>query len=210
MSYLVLIRHGQSEYNAKGLWTGWEDPPLTEEGREEVKKAAKEITDIPFHVGFSSPFIRHKETLEIVKQVLGNDFMIIENDALKERNYGDFTGKNKWKVKEEVGGEEFLKIRRGWDYPIPNGESLRQVYDRVIGYYKSAILPELQKNKNVIISSSGNALRSLVKFLENISDGDIANLDIAPGEAYVYEFIIGNGELRIVNKEVRNAHPNTF
>lgn len=206
MAYLVLIRHGRSEYNVKGIWAGWHDPKLTEEGNEEVIEAAKTIADIPLSIGFSSPLIRHKDTLKIVKEVLGIEFMVIEDEALKERNYGDFTGKNKWEVKEAIGEEEFLKLRRGWDYPIPNGESLKQVYERVVGYYQSNILPQLVQNKNVIVSSSQNALRALVKFLEHISDVDIVKLEIAPGEVYVYTF---DEHGNIINKEIRNANPNT-
>jgi 2,3-bisphosphoglycerate-dependent phosphoglycerate mutase len=97
-------------------------------------------------------------------------------------------------------------MRRGWDYPIPEGESLKQVYERVVAYYTSTILPELETGKNVIISSSGNALRSLVKYLEHISDEDISNLEIATGEVYVYKL---DGEGKILNKEIRNQHPNT-
>ena len=210
MSYLVLIRHGPSEYNVKGLWTGQLDPPLTSEGKEEVKRAAQALVDIPITLGFSSPLIRHKDTLVILKDVLQTDFPIVEDDALKERNYGDFTGKNKWEVKKKLGEEEFLKLRRGWDYPIPHGESLREVYERVVGYYQTTITPELAKNKNVIVSSSGNALRSLVKFLENISDEEIVKLEIAPGEVYVYKLKVENGELKVLSKGVRNPHPNKF
>ena len=207
MAHLVLIRHGRSEYNVKGLWTGWHDPELTRDGREEVKKAAQTIADIPLSLGFSSPQIRHQDTLAIVKRALQiEDLPIIIDDALKERNYGDYTGKNKWEVKKILGEEEFFKLRRGWDYPVPNGESLKQVYDRVVRYYTSNIFPNLLQQKNVIISSSGNALRSLVKFLENITEEDIVKLEIAPGEVYVYTL---DERGNITHKEIRNAGPNT-
>lgn len=207
MAYLVLIRHGYSEYNIQGLWAGWSDPDLTTEGIEEAKKAAKSIQDIPLDTGFTSPQTRHKKTLDILKVILKrNDLPIIVSSSLKERNYGDYTGKNKWEVKKTLGDEEFLKLRRGWDYPIPNGESLKQVYERVVSYYKNAILPEILGGKNVIISSSNNALRSLVKHVEHISDDDIVHLEIAPGEAYVYTL---DEQGNMLHKEIRNAHPNT-
>lgn len=206
MSYLVLIRHGVSEYNAKGLWTGWKNPKLTREGKEQVRDASKTLADLSFDVGFSSVQTRHRDTLEIVKREMKGKFPVVVSQDLKERSYGDFTGKNKWEIKKQVGDDEFAKIRREWDYPIPNGETLKQVYGRVVSYYKQRVVPELFKNKNVIISSSGNALRSLVKYLEGISDEDIGKLEIAPGEVYVYK-VDESGN--IVYKEIRNERPNS-
>lgn len=206
MAYLILIRHGISEYNAKGLWTGWDNPPLTKEGVADAKKAAETLRDIPIDIGFTSIQKRHKDTLNIIKAHLGNNNLpVIEDKSLNERNYGIYTRKNKWEVKKEVGDETFLKIRRGWDYPIPEGESLKQTYDRVVAYYKKEILPTVLSGKNVIISSSSNALRSLVKFIEDISNEGIVKLEIAPGEVYVYQL---DEQGRIVNKEIRNQHPN--
>jgi 2,3-bisphosphoglycerate-dependent phosphoglycerate mutase len=206
MSYLILIRHGLSEYNKKGIWTGWDDPDLAPEGIKEAIQAAETIRDLPIDLGFTSTLTRHKTTLALVKETLGNTSPVTENKALTERNYGTYTGKNKWEVKREIGDSEFQKLRRGWDYPIPEGESLRQVYERVVGYYQKVILPEIKLGKSVIISSSGNALRSLVKYLEHISDEDISKLEIATGEVYVYQ-LNENGE--IISKEIRNQHPNT-
>lgn len=202
MSYLVLIRHGTSEYNAKGLWAGWHNPPLTPEGEKDAEVAGDALNDIHFDYAYTAPFIRTKKTLEIILQTINQtDLPIIEAAEIKERNYGDFNGKNKWEIKEKLGEAEFLKLRRGWDYPVPNGETLKQVYERSVPYFEKTIVPELEKGKNVIISSSGNALRSLVKYLENISDEAIADVQIAPGEIYVYT-IDANG--KVVNKEIRN------
>lgn len=206
MSKLILVRHGISEYNAKGLWTGWDNPPLAKEGIADAKKAAEALGNIPIDIGFTSIQKRHIDTLNLIKKHLGKDSLsIIQDKSLNERNYGIYTGRNKWGVKKEVGDETFLKIRRGWDYPIPEGESLKQTYERVVGYYKKEILPELLSEKNVIISSSGNALRSLVKFIENISDEDITKLEIAPGEVYVYQL---DEQGKIMNKQILNRHPN--
>lgn len=208
MAYLILIRHGISEYNAKGLWTGWDNPPLTNEGITDAKKAAETLRSLPIDIGFTSIQKRHKDTLDIVKAYLGrNNLPVIENKSLNERNYGIYTRRNKWEVKKEVGDETFLNIRRGWDYPIPEGESLEQTYDRVVAYYKRQILPVLLSGKNVIISSSGNALRSLVKFIENISNDDIVKLEIAPGEVYVYQL---DKDGKLIHKEIRNKHQNIF
>ncbi|MDP3941022.1 MAG: 2,3-bisphosphoglycerate-dependent phosphoglycerate mutase [bacterium] len=206
MSYLLLIRHGLSTYNKAGIWTGWDDPDLAPEGVVEAQQAALTLRDLPMDLGYTSIQKRHIQTLDIVKKALNKDTLpIVENIALNERDYGTFTRKNKWQVKKEVGDEIFQKMRRGWDYPIPEGESLKQVYDRVVKYYQSTIFPELKLGKNVIISSSGNALRSLVKYLEKISDEDISNLEIATGEVYVYQL---DEKGNILNKEIRNQHPN--
>lgn len=206
MSYLILVRHGLSEYNKKGIWTGWDDPDLAPEGVLEAQVAAGTLYDLPIDTGYTSMQKRHKQTLDIIVKVLGKESLpLIENIALNERDYGIFTRKNKWEVKKEIGDAEFQKLRRGWDYPIPEGESLKQVYERVVKYYETIILPELKKGKNVLISSSGNALRSLVKYLEKISDADISNLEIATGEVYVYKL---DEQGNIVSKEIRNQHPN--
>lgn len=207
MAYLVLVRHGISEYNKKGLWAGWDDPEMTVEGKEEALHAGLAIKDIHFDFGYTSPFKRTKDTLQIILQTINQENLpIIKNSALNERNYGDFTAKNKWEIKKQIGDEEFLKLRRSWNYPIPNGESLKQVYERTVPYYLSNILPQLQQDKNIIISSSGNALRALVKYLDHISDEDITKLEIATGEVYIYQ-IDRNG--MITDREIRSSHPNT-
>ncbi len=201
MSYLVLVRHGLSEYNAKGIWAGWDDPALTPEGEEEAKRAGEALQDIHFDAGFTSVLKRAKDTLEIIKQKINQpDLPTTENKAVNERNYGDFTRKNKWEVKQQLGEEEFLKLRRSWDYPVPNGESLKQVYERVIPYYAEQILPLLKEGKNVIIASSGNALRALVKYLDIVPDEEISKLEIGTGEAYVYKI---DQQGKVISKEVR-------
>ncbi|MBI2032952.1 MAG: histidine phosphatase family protein, partial [Candidatus Levybacteria bacterium] len=140
------------------------------------------------------------ETLEIILRELSQESIPIETDAaLNERNYGIYTGKNKWDIKKEIGESKFLQIRRGWNESIPQGESLKQVYERVIPYYKSAILPKLLEGKNCIISSSGNALRALIKYLEQVSDEEIATIELGTGE--VRDYIIGkNGS--VISKKI--------
>src|SRR5215203_5323364 len=146
MAYLVLIRHGESEYNAKSLWTGWADPPLSEKGRDQAHVAAEKLKDIHFDFAYTSVLKRAKETWEEIKKIIGQENIPTTTDkALNERDYGDMTGKNKWEVKEQIGEEEFMKIRRAWDYPPPNGESLKMVHERVIPYYQSEILPKLKE-----------------------------------------------------------------
>lgn len=206
MAYLVLVRHGQSKWNALGLWTGWQhDVELSEEGRIEAQRAAQSLADIELHVAHSSDQVRAKDTLKEIKHALKLDHIPTnEHEALRERHYGEYTGKNKWQVKVEVGEEEFTKIRRGWDHPIPGGESLKQVHARVVPYYEQQILNDLKAGKNVIVTSSGNALRALVKHLEQIADDKIHHLEIGLGEVHVYE--IGE-DGSVLSKEIRALNP---
>lgn len=204
MAYLVLVRHGTSEYNKKGLWTGWTDIDLAPEGIEEARQAGESIKNIHFDAAFTSDLIRAQHTLsEILKVIHQEDLPVTQSPALKEKSYGDLAGKNKWEVKEKYGDEQWMKWRRAWDEPIPGGETLKDVYNRVVPYYKEHILPLLEEDKNVIIAAHGNSLRSLVKFLENISDEDIEHLEIGTGEVYIYTM---NTKGQIVNKEIRSAN----
>ncbi len=203
MTYLVLIRHGESEWNAKSLWTGWTDVELTEKGRGQARDTGSLLKDIKFDICFISKLKRAKSTWdEIRMQIHAEEIVMIEDKALNERNYGDLTGKNKWKIKEEYGEEQFQKWRRSWDIRPPNGESLKDVFDRVIPYYEIKILPEIKKGRNVIIVAHGNSLRALIKYLENISDGEIAEVEIGFSEAWVYEI---DREGKMVEKEVRTV-----
>ena len=203
MAYFVLVRHGESEWNVKGVWTGWTDVDLSPKGREEAKAAGEALTDIQFDLAYTSTLKRAKNTfLEIQKTTGQLAIPTTENAALNERNYGDLTGKNKWEVKEQVGEEEFQKIRRSWDYPPPNGESLKMVYERVVPYYETEILPKLKDGKNIIIAAHGNSLRALIKHLDNITDEDIPNLELATGGIYIYQISPEGG---ITSKEIRGG-----
>jgi 2,3-bisphosphoglycerate-dependent phosphoglycerate mutase len=203
MAYLVLVRHGTSQWNAQGLWTGWTDIDLAEKGVEDAKEAGEAVKDMHFDVAFTSNLIRSQHTLDEILKVIGQtDIPIFKNHALDEKSYGDMTGKNKWEVKEKYGEEQWIKWRRAWNEPIPNGETLKMVYERVVPYYKETILPHLEKGENVIVAAHGNSLRALVKYLENTSDDKIEKLEFGLGEVYVYQ-IDENGN--IINKEIRAA-----
>src|SRR5215213_7051403 len=188
MAYLVLVRHGQSEWNALGLWTGLRDVELSEAGKEEARRAGTALADISLDLGYASALKRAQQTLEEIEQAIGReDLPNIYDAALNERDYGDLTAKNKWKIQEEYGDEQFLKWRRSWDFPVPGGETLKDVHARVVPYYEREILPQLKAGKNVIIAAHGNSLRALVKRLEGIGDADIPKLEIGTGEVYVYQ-----------------------
>lgn len=189
MAKLFLVRHGQSEWNEKGLWTGLTDIPLSGKGKEEAEIAAQALYGTTIDIAYTSVLKRAIETLEIILTTLTIPTIpTTQTPALNERDYGEYTGKNKWDIEKEVGKEMFQKLRRSWDYPIPGGESLKNVYERVIPYFKTEILPKLTQGKNVLIVAHGNSLRALSKYLENISDDDIAALEIPTGQVIAYSF----------------------
>ncbi len=149
--------------------------------------------------------MRAQQTLDEILKVINQTLPIAKTQALNERDYGDYTERNKWDIQNELGEEEFQRIRRSWDFPPPNGESLEMVYERVLPYYKSEIEPKLKEEKNVIIAAHGNSLRALVKYLESISDDDIANLEIGTGEAYIYTL---DNSGKVTSKEIRGVNEN--
>jgi 2,3-bisphosphoglycerate-dependent phosphoglycerate mutase len=207
MAYLVLVRHGESEWNEKGLWTGWTDIGLTEKGREEAKLAAHELKDIPLDSAFTSDLKRAQDTLSIILKELGKeDIDVTISEDLKEKSYGDLAGKNKWELKEKYGEEQWLKWRRAWDEPIPNGETLKNVYDRVVPYYKANILPLVENGRNVIVAAHGNSIRALLKYLEEISDDYIASVEFPTGTTIIFEI---DEKGSIVSKTVRKVSERT-
>ena len=205
MSYFILVRHGTSEWNAKGLWTGWTDVNLNHQGREQARQAGESIKDIKIDKAYTSDLKRAQQTLEeILKVIKVNNLPTVITPAIKERNYGDLSGKNKWKIKEKYGEEQFMKWRRSWDIRVPNGESLKDVYARVIPYYKKHLLPELKSGKNILVAAHGNSLRALVKYLDHISDKDISKLEFGLGEVYFYTI---DGQGKVVAKEIQSVNP---
>lgn len=201
MSYLVLVRHGESKWNAIGAWTGITDISLDEEGRKKARRDGEFLRGISFDIAFTSKLLRAKQSLDEIKKVLGlRNLETLEDAALNERDYGDLTGKNKLEVEKKYGEKQYLRWRRSWDYPVPNGETLKDVYQRVFPYYEKKILPELRKGKNVLVIAHGNSLRALVKYLENISEKEIPHLEIETGEIYTYQ-MDRNG--KILSKQIK-------
>lgn len=201
MAYLVLVRHGESKWNAIGAWTGLADISLDEKGYQKAREDAQLLSGTHFDIAYTSRLRRARQTLDEIKKELGLvDLPIIEDAALNERDYGDLTGKNKWEMEKEYGEEQFLKWRRSWDFPIPNGETLKDVYGRVVPYYQAHILQDLKNGKNVLVVAHGNSLRALVKYLENISDEDISKLEIDIAQIYVYQ-VDSSG--KIISKEIK-------
>lgn len=203
MAYLVLVRHGISEWNTLGIWTGITDTELTDEGREEARRAAAVLEDIDLHRAYTSKLKRAKDTLDLLMKQLGKEVQRTEHAELNERDYGELTGKNKWEVKEQYGEEKFMAWRRSWDHPVPGGETLKDVSERVLPFYEKHILEDLKNGKNVIVAAHGNSLRALMKYLEDVADEDAHKVEIMTGEVLVYE-IDDNGKL--IKKELRLAN----
>ena len=171
-SNLVLVRHGQSEWNAKNLFTGWKNPSLSEKGLEEAKTTGKKIKEqnIIFDIHFTSELKRAQLTGEIILSEIDQESIeTIENIALNERDYGELSGLNKDESREKWGEEQIHIWRRSFDQPPPGGESLKDTADRVIPYFEKIIEPILNEKKNVLICAHGNSLRALVMHIEKIS-----------------------------------------
>lgn len=188
MAQLALVRHGESEWNAKNLWTGWEDKLLTARGYLQARAAAEKLRGVNWDLIFESDLTRVKDSAEVTIKTLDLKLPTIESAALRERNYGVYTKRNKLEVKKELGDSEFEKLHRGWDYPIPEGESLRQVYERVVPHFQREIEPRLKMGKNIIVFASGNSLRALCKYLRKLSDEEIEEFEIETGEVIFMTF----------------------
>ncbi len=202
MGKLVLVRHGESEWNKLGKWTGLTDVHLSETGKKQAEKMGKLVENIQFSNIFISKLIRTQETLDFMKK---SDEKLSEVptekiEELNERDYGDYTGKNKWEIEKSIGEEEFQKLRRGWDYPVPGGENLKMVYDRTIPFFINRILPILIEGKNVLVVAHGNSIRSIIKYIENVSDHEISNVEMPFDGILIYDL---NKEGHILTKEFK-------
>ena len=194
---LILIRHGQSEWNALNQFTGWKDPDLTAKGIEEAHNAGRIINNlkINFDLVFTSALIRAQNTAEIILKEINQPLSTIKNQALNERNYGDLAGLNKDDARKRWGDEQVHIWRRSYDIPPPGGESLKDTGERVLPFFTKEILPHVCEGKNVLVAAHGNSLRSLIKFLDNISDEDIVKLEIPTG-APIHYVINGDGSVK--------------
>ena len=213
MSKLIAIRHGQSTWNAENRFTGWVDVDLSEKGIQEAEKSGKLLKELNlnYDIYFTSYLKRAIKTLEIVLKVLGKDIEYKKAWELNERHYGTLTGLNKAETEKKLGEEQFKKYRRSWDNPppsldrgseysshkdllykdlsnIPDTESLKNTYDRVIPYFEKHIEKHIRQSKNIILSAHGNSIRALGKKIFNISDKSINLLEIPTGNPLVIDF----------------------
>lgn len=190
MGSLVLVRHGQSQWNEKNLFTGWKNPDLTKKGEIEAITAGKRLKESGyiFDLMFTSVLLRAKRTGELILRELDQiDLRIIKNKALNERNYGDLSGLNKDDARKKWGKEQVHKWRRSYIVSPPGGESLKETAERVIPYFISNILPLLKENQDIIITAHGNSLRSLVMYLDNLDPEEVVNLEIPTGMPICYD-----------------------
>ena len=190
-SYLVLVRHGQSEWNEKNLFTGWKDPKLTARGADEAIKAGKELKEAgySFDKMFTSDLFRAQDTGRIILEQMDiPSIEVIKDVSLNERNYGDLAGLNKDEARKKWGEDQVHIWRRSFDVPPPGGESLKDTAERVLPYFKENIIPELIEGLNILVAAHGNSLRALVMELEEISSEEIVELEISTGVPLVYKF----------------------
>ncbi len=186
MGKLIIARHHESEWNKLGKWTGIVDVALTPYGHKMSKKMGGLIKDQMIDQAFASEQVRTLETLVCMEDGICIDVPITRSAALNERDYGDYTGKNKWEVEKILGKEAFDKLRRDWEYPVPNGETLKMVYGRVVPFYLEKILPLLKLGKNILLVAHGNSIRALMKYLEKISDEDVRTIEMLFGSVVIY------------------------
>ena len=224
MSKLILVRHGQSQWNLEDRFTGWVDVPLSKKGIDEAISAGKKLKDIEFDSMYVSHMLRAIQTLHYIligsnskrtpiiyheeKRIhdwehhtsdLNSEIPIYMSVDLAERYYGDLQGLNKQKTREKYGDEQVHLWRRSFDINPPNGESLKDTCERTIPYYKKFILNDLQKGKTVLVSAHGNSLRSIVMYVENVSEEKIPTVEIPTGVPIVYTF---DKNMKVIDKKL--------
>lgn len=188
MSQLVIIRHGQSQWNLENRFTGWVDVPLSAQGIEEAKAAGEKLKAYQFDEAYTSDLQRAQHTLQYILEGVGQTSIpVTRNLALNERMYGDLQGLNKADTAAKYGAEQVHIWRRSYDIAPPGGESLKDTADRVIPYLEAEILPKLRAGKNIIIAAHGNSLRALVMYLEGMTPEQILAFEIPTATPRVYE-----------------------
>lgn len=199
---LVLIRHGQSEWNEKNLFTGWRDVELTEKGRDEARTAGHALAElgISFDIGFTSALKRAHDTLDIVTREIGQTGLPVSRDvALNERDYGNLSGLNKAEAAKKWGDEQVHIWRRSYDVQPPGGESLRDTLARTLPYYCKEILPRVLRGERTLVVAHGNSLRALLMVLDRHTPESIPKIELATGVPLVYELA---ADSTVVSKKI--------
>lgn len=194
---LILVRHGQSDWNLKNLFTGWRNPDLTEKGQGEARATGQKLkaAGLVPEVYFTSALRRAQHTLDLILEELGiTDLVITRNKALNERDYGDLSGLNKDDARKKWGEEQVHIWRRSFDVPPPGGESLKDTAARTLPYFEAEILPALKAGKTVLVAAHGNSLRSIVMAIEGLTPEQILERELGTGEPVVYT-IAADGSL---------------
>jgi len=185
---LILVRHGQSEFNAKNLFTGWADPPLTKRGVEEAEAVAERLAAVAggVDVAFCSALLRARQSAEIILAKLGGTHAFVEDAALNERDYGELTGLDKTEAAARWGAGQVRRWRRAYTETPPGGESLRDTAARTLSFYIRQILPCIMRNQTTLVVAHGNSLRALVMTLDNLTPATIPDLELSTGEIRTY------------------------
>ena len=201
MSVLVLVRHGESQWNLENRFTGWVDVPLTEKGSAEASAAGEKLKkeNLHFDKAYTSDLQRAQNTLKLILEKLGQSDIPIEKDkALNERHYGDLQGLNKAETAKKFGDEQVKIWRRSYDIAPPKGESLKDTAARTLPYFEANVLKDLKEGKNIIVAAHGNSLRSIVMSLEILTREQVLELNLGTGVPIVYYF---DKNLRILSKK---------
>ena len=202
---LVLVRHGQSEWNLKNLFTGWRDVDLTDKGVAEAQAAGRQLKalGLRFDVAYTSALVRAQRTMDVMLEELGQRSLpVIRDQALNERDYGDLSGLNKDDARKRWGEEQVHIWRRSYDVAPPGGESLKDTAARVLPYYIQDILPRVLRGERVLVSAHGNSLRALVMVLDHLSPQEIVKREIATGVPLIYRL---NPDSSVAERKVMAA-----
>ncbi|MBW0467590.1 hypothetical protein O181_007305 [Austropuccinia psidii MF-1] len=202
---IVLVRHGQSEWNKLNLFTGWKDPALTDQGREEARLGAERLKKhgFKFDLAYTSALSRAQTTLDIILTTLEQKDIPIEKDqALNERDYGDLTGLNKDEARKKWGEDQVHIWRRSYDVCPPGGESLELTAKRTLPYYNKEIKPQVLAGKKILVAAHGNSLRSIIMELENLTGEEIVKKELDTGVPIVYDL---DSEGKVLNCTVLNS-----
>jgi 2,3-bisphosphoglycerate-dependent phosphoglycerate mutase len=194
---LILVRHGESEWNLKNLFTGWKNPDLTEKGIAEARKAGQRLkaAGYTYEIAYTSALVRAQHTLDLILEEMGIvNITIIRNQALNERDYGDLSGLNKDEARKKWGEEQVHIWRRSYDTPPPGGESLKDTAARALPYYQQHIEPRVARGETILVAAHGNSLRALVMSIESLTPEEILKRELATGEPIVYR-LQANGRL---------------
>ena len=202
---LVLVRHGQSEWNLKNLFTGWRDVDITDKGVAEARAAGRQLKalGLRFDVAYTSALVRAQRTMDLMLEELGQrSLQMIRDQALNERDYGDLSGLNKDDARKRWGDEQVHVWRRSYDVAPPGGESLKDTAARVLPYYIQDILPRVLRGERVLVSAHGNSLRALVMVLDHLSPQEIVKREIATGVPLIYRL---NADSTVAERKVMAA-----
>lgn len=201
MGTLILLRHGQSQWNLENRFTGWTDVPLTPQGEKDAATVAGSLKEFTFDIAFTSRLIRANQTLDIILEGVGQSPEIIMDSALNERHYGDLQGLNKAETAEKYGQDQVKLWRRSYNTPPPGGESMADCERRTLPFFKQYIWPHIQAGKTVIVAAHGNSVRPIMKFIEGMSEDAAASLEVGLVTPYIYTF---DGD-KMTNKEIREV-----